>query len=122
MKYKSFYSFLIVFLFIGVFSFSAQNNTNSSNQIKNLIAKKRAFNKEYGFGYRVQIFYGGETNARKSLNKFKVNFPGIYTKLLYKAPEWKVQVGNYKNKLEADKAIMLFSEKFEGVIAIPLGK
>lgn len=122
MKYKSFYSFLIVFLFIGAFSFSAQNNTNSSNQIKNLIAKKRAFNKEYGFGYRVQIFYGGETNARKSLNKFKVNFPGIYTKLLYKAPEWKVQVGNYKNKLEADKAIMLFSEKFEGVIAIPLGK
>ena len=113
---------LFIFLLIGTTSISAQNDTNSSKEIKNLISKKRSFNKDFGFGYRVQIFYGSETKARKLQSKFKLNFPGVYTKLIYIAPEWKVQVGNYKTKLEADKAIIAFSEKFEGVIAIPLGK
>jgi hypothetical protein len=122
MKKKSFYSLLILFLYVGTVSISSQNKTNSSKQIKNLIAKKRSFNKNYGFGFRVQIFYGDESKARKAQSKFKINFPGVDTKLIYKAPEWKVQVGNYKTKLEADKAIILISEKFEGVIAIPLGK
>jgi hypothetical protein len=100
----------------------AQNKTINSPQIKRIIAKKRAFNKNYGYGYRVQIYYGDETKARTILNKFKVTFPGVYTKLDYDKPDWKVQVGNYKTKLEADRALLSFSEKFSGLIVIPLGK
>jgi hypothetical protein len=122
MKRKKIFSFLFLFLIAGTSSFYAQNETNSSKQIKNLIAKKRAFNKEFGYGYRVQIFYGEETKARRYHSRFKIAFPGIYSKLDYKQPYWKVQVGNYKTKLEADKAIATYSEKFSGLIIIPLGK
>lgn len=118
---------IILFLFLA-FSFltttesNAQNNTNASESVRKLIAKKRAFNKKYGYGYRIQLFYGNETKARSTQSKFKVLFPLIYTKLDYNQPYWKVLVGNYKTKLEADKALMSFSEKFSGLIAIPLGK
>ena len=100
----------------------AQNSTNSSPQIKRLISKKRAFNKSYGYGYRIQVYYGNETKARTVLKKFKLEFPEVYTKLDYDKPDWKVQVGNYKTKLEADKALLTFSEEFSGLIVIPLGK
>ena len=100
----------------------AQNSTNSSPQIKRLISKKRAFNKSYGYGYRIQVYYGNETKARTVLKKFKLEFPEVYTKLDYDKPVWKVQVGNYKTKLEADKALLTFSEEFSGLIVIPLGK
>ena len=113
---------MFFFLIVGTTSFCAQNKTNSSNQIKNLIAKKRAFNKEFGYGFRIQIYYGDETKARSLQSKFKVNYPNIYTKLDYDQPYWKVQVGNYKTKLEADKAMITFSDKFSGLIVIPLGK
>lgn len=122
MKFTTFSFFLISFLFLGNGSFFAQNKTSSSNQIKELIAKKRTFNKEYGFGYRVQIYYGTETKARSLHSKFKVNFPGVYTKLDYEQPYWKVLVGNFRTKLEADKAVITYSEKFSGLIVIPLGK
>lgn len=118
---------IILFLFLA-FSFltttvsNAQNNTNASESVRKLIAKKRAFNKKYGYGYRIQLYYGNETKARSTQSKFKVLFPLIYTKLVYNQPNWKVLVGNYKTKLEADKALMSFSEKFSGLIAIPLGK
>ncbi|WP_405609621.1 SPOR domain-containing protein [Polaribacter sp. Asnod1-A03] len=102
-------------------SFS-QNEDNSSQEIKNLISKKRKFNKTYGFGYKIQIYNGREERARKYSEQFKLEFPNTESNLVYKAPEWKVQVGNYKTKLEADKDLILFKEKFSGIIVIPMGK
>jgi hypothetical protein len=122
MKNNTFLVFLIFFLVIGTNDFLGQNSTNSSNEIKKLIAKKRAFNNSFGYGYRVQIYYGKETQARSLQSKFKVTFPNEFTKLDYDKPDWKVLVGNYKTKLEADKAVINFSEKFSGLIVIPLGK
>ena len=120
MKNKFSTLFLFIFLTGGFYTLTAQNKTNSSKEVKNLIAKKRAFNKEYGYGYRIQIYYGDETKARSLQNKFRVNFPNVYTKLDYEQPNWKVQVGNYKTKLEADRALLNFSEKFSGLIVISL--
>ena len=117
--------YLHVFFFVfiaGCISFSAQNKTNTSKDIKKLITKKRAFNQEYGYGFRVQIYYGNETKARTLQSKFSLNYPEVTTKLAYDQPYWKVQVGNYKTKLEADRALVNFSEKFSGLIVIPLGK
>ena len=122
MKNKFYLAAFLLVLIAGNRTISAQNNTNSSTQIKNLIAKKRAFNSKFGYGFRVQIFYGDETKARGIQNKFKVNFSNVYTKLDYEQPYWKVQVGNYRTRLEADKAMVSFSEKFSGLIIIPLGK
>jgi len=122
MKSIHFYYFFALFMVLGLSNISAQNNTNISSQVKNLIAKKREFNKDVGFGYRIQIFYGEEDNARNSLNRFSSAYPDVYTKLTYDQPYWKVQVGNYKTKLEADKALMNFSNQFSGLIVISLGK
>ncbi|TXD53407.1 MULTISPECIES: SPOR domain-containing protein [unclassified Polaribacter] len=122
MKKNPFLTFLFFFLIFGTHDFLAQNKTNSSIEIKQLITKKRAYNSSFGYGYRIQIYYGNESKARSLQNKFKLTFIDVYTKLEYNKPDWKVLVGNYKTKLEADKAVINFSEKFSGLIVIPLGK
>ena len=113
--------FLFVLFTVSYSSFS-QNKTNKTAAIKSLISKKRSFNNTYGFGYRIQIFYGEENSARNSQNRFSSTFPDVYTKLSYDQPYWKVQVGNYKTKLEADKALMNFSNQFSGLIVVSVGK
>jgi septal ring-binding cell division protein DamX len=122
MKQLTFLIFIFLIIILGTSSLYSQNKTNTSNNVKNLIEKKRSFNKQYGYGYRVQVYYGDETKARSTESKFKINFPNVFIKLDYEQPYWKVQVGNYKTKLEADKAVINFSEKFSGLIVIPLGK
>ena len=109
-------------VFLGTITISAQNSTNSSQEIKNLIAKKRTYNKAFGFGYRIQVYYGNETTAKSLRTKFKIDFPTVYNGLTYDQPYWKVQVGNYKTKLEADKAVLQFKEKFSGLIVVPMRK
>ena len=122
MKSKSIALLFLIVLLTTSYSAFSQNKTNKSAEIKSIISKKRSFNNAYGFGYRIQLYNGNEQKARKFKALFGVEFPGNFSKLVYNAPEWKVQVGNYKTKLEADKDLIKFQEKFSGIIVVPMGK
>ena len=122
MKNRLFLVVVFMFFFTGTNTLYAQNSTNSSPKINELITKKRDYNKKNGFGYRIQLYYGNEVKAKSTISKFKYMFPGVYAKLVYDNPEWKAHVGNYKTKLEADKDLLLFKENFSGIIVIPMGK
>ena len=100
----------------------SQSKKSDITLIKELISKKKSFNKEFGYGFRIQLYNGIETVAIKTLRKFKYDFPDIETHLEYRQPEWKTQVGFYKTKLEADRALLNFKRKYQSAIVIPLGK
>ena len=112
--------FLVVVLTTN-FTYS-QSKKSDNTLIKELISKKKSFNKEFGYGFRIQLYNGIETVAIKTLRKFKYDFPDIETHLEYRQPEWKTQVGFYKTKLEADRALLNFKTKYQSAIVIPLGK
>ena len=120
MKKTTLFTLFVALFFVGNFNLSAQNSDNE--KVKELIDKKRAYNKQFGFGFRIQLYNGREQKARSLHAKFRVLYPTIYSKLKFDSPDWKVQVGNYKTRLEADKAMIKFSEKFSGIIVIPMGK
>ena len=112
--------FLVVVLTTN-FTYS-QSKKSDNTLIKELISKKKSFNKEFGYGFIIQLYNGIETVAIKTLRKFKYDFPDIETHLEYRQPEWKTQVGFYKTKLEADRALLNFKRKYQSAIVIPLGK
>lgn len=116
---------LFTFLSGGVFAsqavFSQSKNTDNE-LINNLIIKKKEFNKKFSYGHRIQLYNGFEIEAKKIREKFRIDFPEIRTYIVYKQPEWKIQVGYYKTKLEADRALLEFKRKYESAIVIPLGK
>lgn len=122
MKRNTFFSLILFTFFFGLLNVNAQSNTTDNKDINELLSKKRAYNKKYGYGFRIQLYNGLEKRARSLKGKFQVEFPGVYNTLEYDAPEWKIQVGNYKTRLEADKAINKIREKFSGAIVIPIGK
>ena len=114
---------LFLFFFIAIsHSTYSQKKTTKLEEIRNIISKKRNFNKEFGFGYSIQLYNGNEKQARQILTRFNVDFPDRFSKLVYNSPEWKVQVGNYKTKLEADKDLIKFQKKITGIIVVPMGK
>ena len=121
MKLKRLFTAFLLFFFFGKTTLNAQSSNNESPQIKKLLAKKREYNKRYGYGFRIQLYNGSETQARNYKRRFENEFPGVFSKLEYDAPEWKIQVGNYKTRLDADKAINKIREKFYGAIVIPIG-
>lgn len=108
----------LVFI-IGSFTINAQNIIKNK-EVESLIAKKREYNRYNGTGFRIQLYNGVEKRAKSIKAKFEREFYGVYSKLKYEAPDWKVQVGSYRTRLDADKALNEIREKFSGAIVIPL--
>ena len=120
---KKSYSFLIlIIVFLSTNSIFSQSDKTNEQLISEFIQKKREFNKEFGHGYRIQLFYGDEITAKKLREKFKLDFKDVKTYLLYEKPSWKIQIGHYKTRLEADRAIVDLKKRFRDAIVVPLGK
>ncbi|CAA0146779.1 SPOR domain-containing protein [Tenacibaculum maritimum] len=120
MKIKELFLALFIISFANITNANAQSNLTENKDINSLIAKKREYNKSVGYGYRIQLYNGTEKRAKSLRNRFQLTFPDTYTKLKYDAPEWKIHVGNYKTRLEADKALHKIQESFSGAIVINL--
>ncbi|MEJ7692434.1 SPOR domain-containing protein [Daejeonella sp.] len=82
-------------------------------QIDSLISRRLALsrlgssgNTVTSLGYRVQIFSGlGRDEAYLQQSKFKSLFPGIGSYVSYTQPNYKVRVGDFRTKLEAQKLV-----------------
>lgn len=117
MKFLTKKTFLITFLiiFTSTCSLLAQSE---QEKISNLISKKSEFNRKNKVSpiYRIQLYNGNESEAYKLRSNFQNSFPEYKAQISYKAPEWKVQVGEFKSRLEADKAMLVISEKYKGIV------
>ena len=47
--------------------------------------------------FTIQLYYGNFIEAEKIFEKFKENFPEWKAELSFETPNYKVQVGNYKD-------------------------
>ena len=113
---------IILVVFLTTKPSFSQSEKSDNTLINELISKKRSFNKEFSYGFRIQLYNGIETVARKTMRKFNYDFPEIKTHLIYRQPEWKIQVGFYNTMLEADRALLNFKRKYKSAIVNPLGK
>ncbi len=67
-------------------------------------------------GYRIQIFMeiGNEAiqHAESMMKKFKEEFPGIPVYLTYEQPNYRLRVGDFRNRVEAQKYLKLIKPSF----------
>ncbi len=116
--------FTLIFSILFSITFYAQNEGNitikSSSAIKKLVNKRIEHNKAQTKikGYRIQIYYGSENGAIATRNKFLGIFPNISCYIEYETPDWKVKVGNYRTRLEADKAREEILLAFDGAFVL----
>lgn len=73
-------------------------------------------------GYRLEIFFSSTNKAReqamKTKNDFNLIFPEINSYLLYQMPNFKVRVGDFRNKSEALKAKALIESKYPNAFIV----
>ncbi len=62
-------------------------------------------------GYRIQIFFDSGLNssdrARQIRDEFMLKYPEIQAYVSWKAPNYRVRVGDFRSRLEAEKTIQL---------------
>lgn len=113
------YKFSTIFLFVCFVCISLEGFTQEQEAIDAVLAQKRAYNKKNptGTGFKIQLYNGDETTAYRIQKEFEVEFE-IDAELKYETPEWKVRVGNYLTRLEADRALLDIKKKYAGAIVL----
>lgn len=104
---------LIIFTTIA----NAQDGNVSINQphtLNTLLELKKEINKseEDEDRYKIQIYSGSRSKAESTKTAFLYSYDKWPTKLVYETPNYKIWVGNFRTKLEADRALMEIKKKF----------
>lgn len=91
-----------------------QSNQVEETKIESLISKKIAMDKEGKFKdrYTIQLFYGEIEGAKKIEAQYKASSMTWESILEYEAPNFKLWVGSYRNKLEAERALIEIKKDF----------
>jgi len=122
-KYKLliFLSFLI-FCQVNAFGQTKEGTVRieSSAHIDEMVAQKKDYNKtvETLEGYKIQIYYGSEKKCYEVKDEFSSLFPDIATSIIFSTPQWKLQIGNYRTRLEADHAMVNIKKEYPAAIVL----
>ena len=96
----------------------AQQGTVTINQdkkITTLVETKKEMNKNDPDPdrYKIQIYNGDHRSSAESVQRnFNSNFSDWKATLEYEPPNFKIWVGNFRTRLEADKALKKIKNKF----------
>ena len=113
---RLFFSFFFVVLLASANLFAQSEN----DKINKIIEEKKAYNKKNknSVVYKIQLYNGDESQASKVKEDFQKEFPMYKAFLIYKQPDWKTQVGNFKTRLEADRILQIVKKEYGAAIVL----
>lgn len=116
-------SLLLIFLLVfAKFSVNGQITVISDPMLDSLIQIKANENRNYNSmdGYRIQLFSGNNrTNAEELKLEFFKNYPQIPVYLIYQQPYFKIRVGDFRNKIEAQALYQKLLKEYGQAILVP---
>ncbi len=82
----------------------------------------RAFKRQHQTVWRVQIYFGtgrsGRAHAQSIKNNFESSHPGTSAYLIFEEPYFKVRVGNYSTRLDAERLKIQLSEDYSSLFIV----
>tara|TARA_R110002050_G_scaffold57866_2_gene130139 strand:+ start:4501 stop:4899 length:399 start_codon:yes stop_codon:yes gene_type:complete len=106
----------LVFITLTTSSFSQEGtiSLNQDKKIETLLNIKKEINKSENNSdrYKIQIYNGNRFGAQTAQKEFKESFADWSSTDRYEAPNFKIWVGNFRTRLEADRALKRIKRKF----------
>ena len=108
---------ILSFVLSTTFSFSQEGNVivNQDKKITELLNLKKEMNKNEADSdrYKIQIYSGNtRSDAYSSQEEFLESFSEWPTIVLFENPNFKTWIGNFRTRLEADRALKRVKLKF----------
>ncbi len=101
-----------------------KNTPNNESKFEQLITEKRKINPSIALNdrYKIQIFSGESEKAKKTVALFKQEYKEIDATIIFNTPNYKVWVGNFKTRMEAERHLVEIKKKYKNVLLIKPNK
>ncbi|WP_148232058.1 SPOR domain-containing protein [Maribacter sp. HTCC2170] len=88
-----------------------QVNIQQDDQISDLLEIYKAANKDHEY-YRIQVGFGSFAKAQTIKENVEIDFPDLFSKIDFDSPTYRVRLGRFKSKLEAERKFKEIREKY----------
>ncbi|QBN19664.1 SPOR domain-containing protein [Flavobacterium nackdongense] len=112
-------------IYLGLFTcgLHAQQEKTSVSQdpkFEQLLNEKRKINASLTVNdsYKIQIYTGGSEMAKKTLTEFRQEFTSIDATIVFNTPNYKVWIGNFKTRIEAEKTMAAINGRYKNMLLI----
>ncbi|HSD05814.1 SPOR domain-containing protein [Flavobacterium sp.] len=97
---------------------------NEDPKFQQLLTEKRKSNPNltYNDRYKIQIFNGVSETAKKTLSEFKQEYKNLDGTIIFNTPNYKVWVGNFRTRMEAERYLVDIKKKYKSVFLIKPNK
>ncbi len=119
--YKLFIISILLFLFSKhTFAQQATVTINEDAKIHKLLELKKSLEKENKLsdGYTIQLYYGELNQANSTIRKYRGSYGTWPASIEYETPNYKVWVGNFGSRLEADRALIEIQRSFNSAFIL----
>jgi hypothetical protein len=105
----------------------AQGNNLTNNQdskFEQLLNDKRKINSSITINdrYKIQIYNGDSESSKKALNDFRKEFKNYDGTIIFSTPTYKVWIGNFKSRIEAERNLVDLKKKYPNAFLIKPNK
>lgn len=111
------YSLFAIFFSGNIYAQEGEIVVNQDRNIDRLLALKKEVNRT-NVNYRIQIYNGNRVGAEKAKMEFRNTFSEWKADMKFQTPNYKIWVGNFKTRLEVDRALLKIKRKYPN--AFPL--
>lgn len=117
-------------LLLGLFAsptISAQTKKSylvQDEKVEKLLVEKRKNNSSITINdkFKIQVYFGAIEDAKKTLVSIKKEFQQLDGTIIFSNPSYKVWVGSYKSKIEAEKALLTIKKNYPTSVIIEPNK
>jgi hypothetical protein len=116
---------LFILLFFNFNIIIAQEVTVSQDaKFEQLLNEKRKVNSSITINnrYKIQIFNGASDESKKILIQFKKENKNYDATIVFSTPLYKVWIGNFKTRIEAERNLNILKKKYPNAILIKPNK
>ncbi|EIA09381.1 SPOR domain-containing protein [Flavobacterium frigoris] len=110
-----FYSFALCIITINTKAQDRKVTVNQDPKFEQLLNEKRKINASIAVNerYKIQIFSGDTDKAKKALNDCRQNFTDLDGTIVFNTPNYKVWIGNFRTRIEAERNLIEIKKKYE---------
>lgn len=106
-------------LYIALIAFStsviqAQQGTvkvEQDKKIDELLTIYKSYNENIEY-YRIQVGFGSYAKAESIKSNVEIDFPGMYSKIDFESPNYKVRLGKFKTKFDGERKLIEVRKKY----------
>lgn len=119
-----FCAFTLCFFSPKILAQSEDITVNQDPKFEQLLNEKRKINSSITVNerYKIQIYNGESDLAKKTLQEFKRDFKDYDGTIVFNTPSYKVWIGNFKTRIEAEKNLIDLKKRYPNALLIKPNK